>query len=247
MSVWKQTAKTLVFAVALVVSWPAAVTFACQTSSATYCVNEAFFGSGGELNACSANYCSKQSAGESGVGNTSSTNFQAQGGFNTNREPFIEFTVSNTNVDLGELTATTTKTATATFTVKAYLSYGYEVVNASDPPSNNSYIMQGITGLPTTSQVGTEQFGINLVANTSPVTFGANPVNLPDNTFAFGQVSNDYDIPNNYHYAKGDVVAFSNKSTSDTQYTISYLFNISHVTPGGTYELHHVLVATATY
>ena len=245
--VWKQTLKTIVVVVALLLAWPAAITFACQTSSSSYCVNEAFFGSGGELNACSANYCSKQSLGETAVGNTASAGFQAQGGFNTNREPYIEFTVSNTDVDLGTLTATTTKTATATFTVKAYLAHGYEVVNASDPPVNNSYTMQAITGLPTTSQVGTEQFGINLVANSSPVTYGANPVNIPNNTFAYGQVTNDYDVPNNFHYAKGDIIAYSTQSTSDTEYTISYLFNISNVTPGGTYALHHVIVATATY
>lgn len=221
--------------------------YAAQSESANYRVNEVFFGSGGELNACSTNYCSKQSAGESAVGNTASTNFQAQGGYNTDRQPYIEFTVSNTNVDLGLLTATSTKTATATFSVKSYLSHGYVVVNASDPPSNNNYVMQGITGPSVPSAIGTEQFGINLVANTSPVTFGANPLQLPDNTFSYGSVVGDYGIPGNFKYAKGDTVATSTKSTSYTQYTVSYLFNVSNVTPGGTYVLHHVLVATATY
>ncbi|MDB5169041.1 MAG: exported protein of unknown function [Candidatus Saccharibacteria bacterium] len=245
MSVWKQTVKLTLSVLFMLLLLPAAV-FAAQSASSSYQVNEVFFGSGGELQACSSNYCSKQSAGETTVGNTASSNFQAQGGFNTNREPYIEFTVSNTNIDLGELTATTTKTATATFTVKSYLSHGYEVVNASDPPTNGSYQMQAISP-PDGSLVGTEQFGINLVANTSPITYGANPVKLPDSSFAFGTVNSDYSAPNTYKYAKGDVVAYSTESSSDTQFTVSYLFNISHVTPGGEYSLHHVLVATATY
>jgi len=222
------------------------VASAAQSSSSNYQVNEVFFGSGGELHACSTNYCSKQSAGETAVGNTSSPNYQAQAGFNTNREPYIEFTVSNTTVNLGTLPSTTTRTATATFTVKAYLSHGYSVINASDPPKNDTYTMQALT-TPTASSVGTEQFGINLVANTSPTTFGADPQYIPDNTFSFGQATADYSSPNLYKYVKGDTVAQSTSSSSDTTFTVSYIFNISNVTPGGAYSMNHVLVATATY
>lgn len=227
---------------------PAAV-LAAQSSSSNYQLNEVFFGSGGELNACSTSYCSKQSAGETAVGQACSngaTGYCAQAGFNTDRTPYIEFTTSNTNVNLGTLTATTTKTANATFTVKAYLSHGYSVVNASDPPSNNGYIMQALT-IPTPASTGTEQFGINLVANTDPVTFGADPAHNPDNTFSFGQVAADYSTPDNYKYLKDDTVAFSTASSSATTYTVSYIFNVSNVTPGGAYVMRHVLVATATY
>lgn len=224
-----------------------AIVLAAQASSSNYQVNEVFFGSGGELNGCSTSYCSKQAAGESSVGNTASANYQAQGGFNTDRQPYLEFTVSTTNIDLGKLSTATTKTATASFTIKAYLSHGYSVVNASDPPSNNGYIMQAITTAPTASSAGTEQFGINLVSNTSPITFGADKTYTPDSTFSSGQVSADYSNHNMFVYRKNDVIAYSNASSSYTNYTISYIFNISSVTPGGTYELHHVLVATATY
>lgn len=222
------------------------IALAAQSSSANYQVNEVFFGSGGELNACSSNYCSKQSAGETAVGHAASANYQTQAGFNTDRSAYIQFDVSNTNIYLGTLNATSTKTATATFSVKAYLSHGYVVVNASDPPVNNAYTMNALT-TPTASSVGSEQFGINLVANTSPVTFGAGPSYIPDSTFSFGQVAADYSTPNLYKYVKGDTVAYSNSSSSATTYTISYIFNVSNVTPGGTYTLHHVLVATATY
>lgn len=217
-----------------------------HAASSNYQVNETFFGSGGDLNTCSTSYCSKQSAGELTVGNTASSNYQAQGGFNTDRQPYIEFSTTPTNIDLGTITPTATKTATASFTVKAYLSYGYTVVTASNPPSNGFHTMSS-PSIPTASAVGTEQFGMNLVANTSPTTFGANPAYIPDSTFSFGQATSDYSSPNLYKYTKGDVIAQSTLSSSDTTFTISYIFNISHVTPAGEYSMNHVLVATASY
>ncbi len=245
MLAWRQTAKYIVLAISVVLLLPA-VALAAQSSSPNYQVNEVFFGAGGELNACSTNYCSKQSAGETAVGSISSANYQAQAGFNTNREPYIEFVVSNTNTNLGTLTPTITQTTTATFSVKTYLSHGYSVINASDPPSNGTYTMHA-PSLQTPSATGTEQFGINLVANTSPTTLGADPVQVPSSTFANGFVTSEYSLANNYKYVKGDTIAGSTSSTSETDYTISYIFNVSNVTPGGTYEFRHVLVATSTY
>jgi hypothetical protein len=246
LQMWKQTIKIALLMALSLLTVPTIV-FAAQSASSNYQVNEVFFGSGGELNACSTSFCSKQSAGESAAGNTKSANFQAQGGFNTDRQPYLEFSVAQTNLDLGSLSDASTKTATANFTIKAYLSHGFSIVNASDPPSNNGYIMQAISSVPTASSAGTEQFGINLVSNTSPISFGADRIYRPDSTFSTGLVAPDYSNHNMFVYRKDDVVAYSNSSSSNTDYTISYIFNISKVTPGGTYELHHVLVATATY
>lgn len=245
MRAWKQTGRLLVLCAILTVAVPVTA-LAAQSSSSNYQVNEVFFGSGGELNACSGSYCAKQSAGELVVGNTSSANYQAQGGFNTDRAAYIECIVGAANINLGTLTATSTKTATIAFSVKAYLSQGYTVVNASDPPRNTSHIMQAI-GIPAASVAGSEQFGINLAANTDPTTFGAAPVHVPDATFSNGQVAADYSSSNLYKYAKNDTIAYSTASSSFTNYTISYVFNISNLTPGGDYNMQHVLVATATY
>ncbi len=93
---------------ALLLSFLTAVSYtptvlAAVANSTNYGVSEVQFGSGGELRACSTTYCSKQSAGELTVGNTKSTNYQAQGGFNTNREPLLEVNVSGSIVNLGLL------------------------------------------------------------------------------------------------------------------------------------------------
>jgi hypothetical protein len=104
-------------------------------------------------------------------------------------------------------------------------------------------------GMATTaaSSAGTEQFGINLRANTSPATFGAEPVQVPDGTFSFGTVASGYSTVNQYRYVKGETIASSGRSSGETDYTISYIMNISSVTPGGTYTMDHNLVATATF
>lgn len=218
-----------------------------QSCSTNYGVTETFFGSGGELNACSSHYCSKQSLGETTVGNTKGTSYQAQAGFNTNREEYLQFTINAATVDLGVLNSATTATGTATFSVEAYLANGYQVVTTADPPTNNSYVMH-TPSTPTASAVGTEQFGINLVANTSPAISGsANPVQVPDGTFSYGQAAPGYDTPNLFKYTKGDVVASSTKSSGETDFTISYIMNISGMTPGGHYVMQHQLVATATF
>lgn len=220
---------------------------ALEAVSSTYGVDETFFGNGGELNACSTTYCSKQTAGDLGVGNTASTTYQAQAGSNvTDRTPYIQMVVNNAAIDLGTLTTTTTATATATFSVKTYLAGGYIVINSSPGPQNNGYTMNTLSS-PTASSIGNEQFGINLVANTSPATFGAALAQIPDSSFSFGQVAAGYNTANQFKYVNGDTIAYSNKSSGETDYTISYMYNISNVTPGGVYKLLHSLVATSTY
>lgn len=220
-----------------------------QAASSTYSVDEVFFGTGGELDACSTSYCSKQSAGELAAGETNSANYSAQAGFNTNREEYLEFIVTNSGTDLGILSVSSAATATGAFSVKSYLSSGYVVTTASDPPRNNGPSPHTFIslGAPAVSSPGTEQFGINLVANTSPTIVGADPAQIPDNTFSFGTAATGYNTANQYKYIKGDVVAQSLKSSGQTNYTVSYLFNISTATPAGQYTFNHVLVATSTF
>jgi len=216
-----------------------------QSNSANYQVNEVFFGAGGSLdNVCSTTYCAKQSVGETGVGNTKGTAYQAQAGFNTDRTPYIQFVVNTSSINLGVVSPGTPATGNATFKVKTYLAGGYVVVNASPPPTNNSYTIATPTG---SYSSGTEQFGINLVANTSPTTFGAAPVQVPGSTYSFGVAATGYNTSNSYKYANGDTIASSPSSSGETDYTISYLFNVTNITPGGTYTMNHILVATSTY
>lgn len=241
----------------LIVAGSGAVASAFQSSSTSYGVDETFFGNGGLL--CnpgvtgSASYCATQTAGDTGVGNASSTNYQIQAGSDvTDRAPYLQFIVNNPNTNLGTLTTTSTATTTATFSVKTYLAGGYVVVNASPGPQNAGYTMHTLSS-PTSSSIGNEQFGINLVANTTggtcnaPANFGAAPSQNPDATFGFGQAAPGYNTCGKFKYVNGDTIAFSNSSSGETDFTISYIYNISNLTPGGVYQLNHVLVATSTF
>ena len=236
--------------VGLVASAGAVCSPNAQACSSGYQVTESFFGNGGELNACSSAYCSKQAAGETGVGNSASSNYQAQAGFNTNRVPSLTFIVTNANIDLGTLSPGTTATTTGTFSVETYLASSYAVTTMSDPPQNGSYNLQALSS-PTASNSSQEQFGINLVANTigcgAPANFGANPAQIPDSTFSFGAAASGYNTCGLFKYHKGDIIAQSSQSSGETDYTVSYIFNVTSVTPGGTYTFRHLLVATSTF
>lgn len=218
-------------------------------SSSNYGVDEVFMGSGGANDMSSANYQGRASLGDTGVGNSSSANFQAYGGFTTTADPYIEMDVTPTNTDLGYLSTTATATTTTTFTVRTYLASGYVVVNAANPPTETGPSTHALNALatPTAPAVGTEQFGINLVANTSPTTFGANPVQLPDASYSYGAAAANYNTTNLFKYAKGDTIAGSSQSSGSTQYTISYIYNISEDTPAGEYRFNHIIVATSTF
>jgi hypothetical protein len=222
---------------------------AAESSSSNYSVDRVFFGAGGELEACSSTYCAKQAAGEIAAGHIAGSAFKANAGFNVEREPYLAFSVAGGSTDLGYLSEFGTATSTATFAVKTYLASGYVVTLASDPPTNtggSSHILAA-PSTPTASAVGTEQFGINLVANTSPITFGAPPVQVPDNTFSFGAVAAGYNTANQYKYVKGDTIAYSNQSSGETDFTISFIYNISNLTPDGEYVYNGSLVATSTF
>lgn len=223
-----------------------------QSCSGGYQVDQTFFGSGGELNACSGQYCSKQTLGELANGETNSANYRAYAGFNTTDAPYIEFFVTTSNTDIGVLDSSKATTTTGEFYVRAWQASGYVVRTEANPPTNtaSSYQLAPMTSAGASSP-GTEQFGINLVKNTNfcgaGCDVGVDPIQVPDATFSFGQAETGYSTPSQFKYNKGDVISRSTQSTSVTIYTVSYLFNISDTTPSGRYVFNHDLVAVGTY
>jgi hypothetical protein len=234
--------------------------FATTLSSSTnYSVDQVFFGAGGSDSLSSTNYSAQANVGDLGTCSNSSTSpstitpgcnstdYGAYAGFNTTSDPFIEMVVTANNINLGVLSSSSTATANGTFYVRAWQAHSYAVQTVSSPPTNseNGYNLHNLS-TPTTSTAGTEQFGMNLVANTSPITFGTAPQQTT--TFSYGTPTANYGTANKYTYNQGDTIATSSSSTSSTLYTISYIFNISaSTTPAGNYNFDQVLVATATY
>lgn len=225
---------------------------ACSSGPVKYGVSETFFGTGGSdtclewAQNAGKTYCAKQSAGELTVGNTKGGSlYQAQAGFNTDRTPWVEATITKSSVDLGAISASTTGFDYAAFTVKSYLAHGYVVQIAGTAPKNGAHEITPMAAGGASSP-GTEQFGLNLRDNTAP-NIGANPVQQPDGTFSFGTYATGYGTVDSFRYVDGAVIAESASSSGYTDYTISYIMNIAGITPGGTYTTNQSIVVTATF
>lgn len=217
-----------------------------QSISPNYRIEEDFIGGGGLIDSNSPNYSGQDAIGETGVGNSLGTNYQINSGYETTNEPRLSFTVNTSSVNFGSLSISSTATATSTFSVLNYTSHGYIVITSGSPPSNGSYTLANMstTGV---SQQGVEQFGINLKANTSPTSFGAEAIQVPDGTFSFGEAAANYNTANNYRYVAGESIARSVKTSGQTNYTVSYIVNASTTTAGGGYSGGQTLICIGTY
>ncbi|MEJ0072678.1 MAG: hypothetical protein WDN27_01130 [Candidatus Saccharibacteria bacterium] len=219
--------------------------WAAQSSSPHYEVNETQFGAGSSENDCSTSYCAKTSAGDTVDGSASSNNYSAQFGFNTSSDPELEVIVGGGTQNMGTLQTTTTGTATNTISVLSYLSNGYTLQITGAAPNQGTHTLTTLT-TPSTSQPGSEQFGINLVANTTP-GIGTDPTKAPSGSSAISNVESDYATANLFKYVDGDVVAQSLVSNGETDYTMSMVINVSNVTPGGHYNGNFSAVAVPIF
>ncbi len=217
--------------------------YAQSLQSSHFKFDESVLGGGGLIQSNSANYQAGESIGEAASGNSASANFQTQAGNKTTNDPALAFAVNNGSVNLGNFSPATAATATATFLVSNYTSYGYAVQIVGNPPSNGAHTISALSST-TPSNAGVEQFGINLVANTSPASLGANP-NL--GSFGFGSATANYGTSNNYRYVSGESIVTAPKSSGVTIYTISYIVNVSSLTDGGLYASNQVIICTGTY
>ncbi len=218
---------------------------ATAINSTNYQIQEDFVGGGGTVNSNSANYQAQDTIGAPATGNSEGTGYKTDSGATTTNDPALTFSVDSASVSLGALSTSLTRTGTASFSVLNYTSYGYIVQTLGNPLTNGAHTLNGMSS-PGPSSSGTEQFGINLVDNSSP-DIGANPTQVPDNSFGFGVAATSYNVANNFTYISGNTIASAPKSSGKTTYTISYIANMSNNTPGGSYSGNQTLVVVGTY
>lgn len=207
------------------------------TRSDHFEVSEMQFGSGSTVESCSGSgqYCARVSIGQATSGGEStSASHRASFGPVTPDEPMLEMIVDPGPSDLGELTTERTATKITTVRVRNYLSSGYTLQLVGDPPKYNNHTFAAPSS-PTASAKGTEQFAINLVANSDP-EIGEDPEQLPSSQTSFGQVEPSYSTPNQFMYQSGDTIARSYRESGRTDYTISMIVNISNNTPAGDFS-----------
>ena len=219
--------------------------YATPQASSHYVFNESSIGSGGLNNSASANYTGFDSIGSIGVGSSASSNYQVASGSITPFDPALSVSINGTVNFATAFSAAAASTATTTFTVSNYTTYGYVAQIYGNTPSNGTTSIAAMgTTSPTASVAGTSQFGINLVANTAPVSVGAN---LNNGQFGFGTVTSNYNTSNVYRYVSGETIAQATKNSGITVYTITYVVNVPALTPGGIYNSNQTLIVTGTY
>lgn len=229
-----------------IISIVGAGTALAQTSSSpTYQVSETDFGATSLQQNCSAQYCAKASignmSGEDSVDEGSTATFSSVEG----SEPHLDVIVDPGESNLGVLTTETTATKTMIVRISNYLGDGYSLLIEGEPPKFAGHTL-ATSATPVASVLGSEQFGINAVANTTP-NVGAGPEQVPSGQETFGVVDDDYLTSNLFKFASGDVIARSQAESGRTDYTISMIINVSNSTPAGHYSGDFAAVVIPAY
>jgi hypothetical protein len=102
----------------------------------------------------------------------------------------------------------------------------------------------------TTGTHGLSQFGLNVVANTTP-SIGTNVAPAANGSNYRGEPASPYDTANNFKFATGNIVADSfngGAGGTDAQiFTVSYIVNVPGSQPAGTYTTTLTYTCTPTF
>lgn len=144
-------------------------------------------------------------------------------------DPNCESTSGGNYTDMGDLSQNYTLSASSQMAAGTNANTGYVITANGLTMSAGLHQITALTH-PAPSNPGTNQFGLNLVANTTPA-IGSDPTGTPTNT----QLGNDYGIQNEYAYNSGDVLAEAGGVSQMKQYTVSYIVNAAANLPAGVY------------
>ncbi|MBT9169470.1 MAG: hypothetical protein DDT19_02830 [Syntrophomonadaceae bacterium] len=152
----------------------------------------------------------------------------------------FSFPAGNT-VALGTLSPTAVRTGSHTILVGTNATSGVAVTYSGRTLTSGVHTITALSA-GGTSTVGTEQFGINAVANTIPAVGAACSGTAPIAAAATG-----YATANNFRFVSGETIISSTGPINNTTCTISYIANITAVTEAGSYSTALTYVATATF
>lgn len=149
-------------------------------------------------------------------------------------------TATGSTVNLGIASTTATASGTSIMAASTNGNSGYSVtVNGATLTSGANTITALSTG--GTSSIGTKQFGLNLVSNTTPA------VGVAVSGSGTATASANYNASNTFRFATGETVATIAGPTNANTFTISYIANIDGLTPAGAYTSNLTYIATANF
>lgn len=191
--------------------------------------------------------------GATAVGNSASINYQTNSGFDTTAQPGLIMSVNTGSINFGPLSTVSKVVQTASFSVRDYTSYGYIVQVIGTPPTYSGHQLAPMTGNAglggDSSSAGTEQFGFNLVSD-ALIGGSSNPV-CQAATFCSGVAGDGstlkYTVDSRFRFSSGETVASGSQSSGETDYTMTFVANMSTLTPSGVYTGNLTLVATGSY
>lgn len=202
-----------------------------QTSkSPNYQMTESEVGNTSGVESCSGNYCSQVTVGNDAAPSSASS---PELGTVKYSEPIIELSVDPGASNLGELTTERPGRKTMNIKIRNYETGGFMLQIVGTPPKYQDHTLPALA-TPTASRPGTEQFGINVVANTTP-SMGNNPVLQPGGGDGASLLLEGYGTPNVFKYVNGQTIAQTKTNTGGADLTISMIVNISNSTPAGHY------------
>jgi hypothetical protein len=166
--------------------------------------------------------------------------------------PYINFCVANevvnndcsniigNYVNLGNFSVNRASTGKTQMAVSTNAQSGYFIqVNGGTLTSGNNALPS--LDLPTASAPGVNQFGINLRANTDPVS-GSDPTGPGS-----GTATSDYGQQNRFKYVNNDIIADSSTSGDYRKFQVTYLVNINQQQPPGIYSSTFTYVAAGRF
>ena len=156
--------------------------------------------------------------------------------------PLLTFAISSNAVALGTLSSGSTASSSHTISVSSNAAGGFAVTYNGPTLTSGSSTIPAYTSL-SNAIAGTPGFGINLKANTVP-SVGADPTT---NAGTCG-VATDYGTTNKFTWIASTATAVTNVTApADCIYTVSYVANISTITPAGSYTSATTYIATGTF
>lgn len=204
-----------------------------QTSSSNnYQMVESQFGNASSGESCSDAYCARVTIGNDSRSNSSTSPEFGKAEYS---EPLLEMIVEPGASSLGNLSTERTGMKIMKVKVRNYLSGGYMLQIVGTSPKYQDHTLKALDKV-AEPRPGTEQFGINAVANTIPEDIGENPILKPGDGNGTSLIRAGYNTPNVFKYVNGDTIAASQENTGGADFTITMMVNISNGTPAGLYS-----------
>lgn len=149
-------------------------------------------------------------------------------------------TAEDALIDLGDLTPARVSTGTSQLLAATNADFGLSIAMYGSTMTSGNNIINALDN-PTVSAPGNQQFGINLVDNSSP-NIGQNPdgIGIINPTSRYGQV-------NKFAFISGDTIATSPDATDIRKLTASYIVNVPPSQPPGVYTATITYICTAAF